>query len=312
MRQIHHGLIPATGFVIGLIALGGAIAPAEAVVYDTPSIQVLDVGKSVAVVRVQAGANGATGGFRVQWMEKSLFDTNGGWPAVEDYNQGLVFCAFDGVPTLNTTYGTTTYQLGPNQVAYVEVGDIFDETGMYANYDGEMNPGTEHIMRVRAESYGPIQPSTWTPDVVFTTDSQQSNDCTFTIGFWKNHEEVWPTNSLILGGILYTKAQLLAILQQPAQGNGLIFLAHQMIAMELNVLNGATLPLTQSTALANAHALINGLVIPPVGAGHIPPGQASGLTQTIDQYNNGLTGVGHCDTVPVEASTWSAIKSLLR
>jgi hypothetical protein len=294
------------------VALAGATSPARAVVYDVPSVTILDIGKSVAVARVQAGANGATGGFRVQWMEKSLFDANGGWPAVEDYNQGLVFCAFDGAPTLNTTYGTTTFQLGPNAVAYIEVGDIFDETGMYANYDGEMTPGTEYILRVRAESYGPIQASPWGPNQVFSTDSQESTDCTYTIGFWKNHEEVWPTNSLILGGVLYTKAQLLAILAQPAQGNGLVFLAHQMIAAELNVLNGATLPLTQSTALANAHTLINGLVIPPVGAGYIHPSQASGLTQTLDQYNNGITGPGHCGTVPVESTTWSAIKSLLK
>jgi hypothetical protein len=292
--------------------LCGFAMPASAVVYDVPAVTILDIGKSVAVARVQAGANGATGGFRVQWMEKSLFDANGGWPAVEDYNQGLVFCAFDGAPTLNTTYGTTTFQLGPNAVAYIEVGDIFDETGMYANYDGEMEPGTEYILRVRAESYGPIQASPWGPNQVFSTDSQESTDCTYTIGFWKNHEEVWPTESLILGGVLYTKAQLLAILAQPAGGNGLIFLAHQMIGTELNVLNGATLPLTQSTALANAHALINGLVIPPVGSGYLSPGSASALTQTLDQYNNGITGPGHCDTVPVEATTWSAIKSLLK
>jgi hypothetical protein len=301
-----------TVLAIAVLAITGLVTPAAAVVYDTPTVTLLEIGKSVAVARVQAGANGATGGFRVQWMEKSLFDANGGWPAVEDYNQGLVFCAFDGVPTLNTTYGTTTYQLGPNAVAYVEVGDVFDETGMYANYDGEMDPGTEYILRVRAEGYGPILPSPWTPNAVFTTDSQESQDCTYTIGFWKNHEEVWPTNSLILGGVLYTKAQLLAILNQPAQGNGLIFLAHQMIAAELNVLNGATLPLTQSTALSNAHTLINGLVIPPVGAGYLAPSSASALTQTLDQYNNGITGPGHCGTVPVENTTWSAIKSLLK
>jgi hypothetical protein len=99
--------------------------------------------------------------------------------------------------------------------------------------------------------------------------------------------------SLILGTVTYTDAQLLAILDTPAQGNGLVALAHQLIAAKLNIANGAPGDVV-SVTIGNADALINVLVIPPIGDDYLPPGQTSDLTETLTQYNEGTIGPGHC------------------
>ncbi len=47
-------------------------------------------------------------------------------------------------------------------------------------------------------------------------------------------------------------------------------------------------------AIAAADALIGGLVIPPVGGGTLAPSATGALTTTLDNYNQGITGPGHC------------------
>jgi hypothetical protein len=85
----------------------------------------------------------------------------------------------------------------------------------------------------------------------------------YTQGFWKNHSDVWPLQSLTLGAVSYSESQLLQILNHPAQGNGLVILAHQLIAAKLNIANGADPTLVQQTVI-DADSMIGGLIVPPV------------------------------------------------
>ena len=87
--------------------------------------------------------------------------------------------------------------------------------------------------------------------------------CVLTQGYWKNHASAWPVSSLTLGTVNYTKAQLLAILGAPVKGNGLIDLAHQLIAAKLNSAKGACVTLDVSNAIAASDLLIGALVTPP-------------------------------------------------
>jgi hypothetical protein len=121
--------------------------------------------------------------------------------------------------------------------------------------------------------------------------------CTLTLGFWKNHEEDWPVTSLTLGSVTYTQAQLLSILTQPVKGNGLVSLAHQLIAAKLNIASGAD-PSAISAAITAADAAIGSLVVPPVGSGYLSPSSVSSLISQLDRYNNGFTGPGHCSDGP--------------
>ena len=124
------------------------------------------------------------------------------------------------------------------------------------------------------------------------------DDCTLTQGYWKNHPNAWPVTSVTLGSVSYTKAQALAILDQSVNGNGLIGLAHQLIAAKLNVASGSTN--TIATTITGADALIGALVVPPVGSGYLAPSAASSFGHALDDYNMGTTGPGHCEGTPCD------------
>lgn len=123
------------------------------------------------------------------------------------------------------------------------------------------------------------------------------NYCTYTQGYWENHPEAWPVDSLMLGNVLYNQTQLLAIFDESVGGNGLISLAHQLIAAKLNLANGAWPPAGVQTALVNADILIGNLIVPPLGAGFLLPSATSGLTDDLDHYNQGIypDGPPHCE-----------------
>jgi hypothetical protein len=138
--------------------------------------------------------------------------------------------------------------------------------------------------------------------VTFTnTFTEPPVGCTFTQGYWKTHgpaakgnnTNVWPVSSLTLGTVTYTASQLQSILDAPVKGNGLISLAHQLIAAKLNIANGASGSSIASTITA-ADALIGSLVVPPVGGGSLDPAVTAALTDALDAFNSGLTGPGHC------------------
>jgi len=290
-----------------------AAAPALAVQLDAPTVDRLASGHGKIVLQVTAGESGAPNGFAVYWMTQADYSDYGDvWPSTESY-PGLGWAHFTGVPTLNT-FGGSNFVLGPHESVIIEIGDLADESGVTTNSPGELDYGT-----------------TYTTDYVFCTwaiggtsgtrsefslnaagTTLQSQNCTFTVGYWKNHPGAWPVTGLTLGTVFYTQAELLQILNQPVGGNGLISLAHQLIAAKLNILNGAD-PTVISATIAAADAQIGALVIPPIGAGYLAPASTSANTQTLDDWNNGITGPGHCaDTATRSNSTWGRLKSLYR
>jgi hypothetical protein len=108
---------------------------------------------------------------------------------------------------------------------------------------------------------------------------------------------------MTLGTVPYNATQLAAILDTPVAtpgpgANALLILAHQLITAKLNGLNGASLaPVASSITIADA--LIGALVIPPVGTGNVAPSSTLGqamtdVASTLDDYNNGNSGVPHC------------------
>jgi hypothetical protein len=117
--------------------------------------------------------------------------------------------------------------------------------------------------------------------------------CTFTIGYWKTHPDQWPTDGLTLGGVQYTKDEALELLNTPPRGDATIILARQLIAAKLNVENGA-----DETDAADAIAEGDDLLAqsPP---GSDPKGRDRRVfirtAETLDDYNNGIIGPGHCD-----------------
>lgn len=294
-------------FALAAALWGGAVA-ATAAPLDRPVLGSYAQGHAKIVVVVGAGPSGAPAGFEVQWLTFADFLANGGafhegvHPAQRD-------ARFTGTPTLNTWGGTlTSFVLGSDATAAVEVGDLHDETGLTLGPAAadELQGATPYAFRARALASGDSGDSEWSN--VYIVESGINSNCTYTQGYWKTHPEAWPVSSLTLGGMGYTKAQLLSILGEPARGNGLVILAHQLIATLLNAANGADIS-SVSAQVATAHAIIGALVVPPVGGDSLPSGSTSSLTQVLDDYNNGLRGPGHCGPTSVAPSSWARLKA---
>lgn len=137
-----------------------------------------------------------------------------------------------------------------------------------------------------------------------------SADANCSQGYWKNHPEDWCVTSLQLGDVSYDQEQLLDIFNLEVEGNGLVSLAHQLIAAKLNVACGTEM----IDEIADADAMVGSLVVPPVGSGYLPTSMTSDLNYALDEYNNlpysgGFVG---CETVAVEEFSWGKAKANYR
>ena len=291
--------------LVGVALLGG---PARAQELDSPIISPMGAKPSTVRIRVQAGASGAEKGFTAQWMKKADFDALGAWP--EGASALVRSGDFTGVPVWTTGGDAGDYTMGAAEWMAIELGQLFDETGVNATSTDELAAGTDYVVRVVAKGGGGFTDSQPTADLIVSTLTASQN-CTFTVGYWKTHEGVWPVTSLTLGTVSYTQAELLSILNTPSGGNGLLILAHQLIAAKLNIANGAD-PSFVSAVIASGDATIGSLVVPPVGSDFLDPSSTSADAHSLDDWNNGITGPGHCGSTPAANSTWGAVKSLYR
>ncbi len=281
--------------------------------YDVPALSVVKTSRASVTLSVRAGATGTPAGFAVQYVKTTDLNTAGTWDNA--VLQGTVKTAdFVGDPTYNTSETAPTYRLMPLSSQVAEVGDLFDETGVQVtnvtNATLELDPGTNYQFRVIALGDAVGEASVPSLGVSAATQSSIRN-CTYTQGYWKTHPSQWPVSSLKLGSVTYTSSQLLSIFHTPAQGNGLLILAHQLIATKLNIAQGAD-PTPVSGIIADADALIGSLVVPPIGSGWLDPAVVDADAQALDSYNNGNTYVPHCGTTPSNLSTWGAVKTLYR
>src|SRR5436190_2624835 len=229
MKHWHRLVLLTVGF--SLLAASAAFAA-----LDTPAISTGASGHAKQVLFITAGPSGAPNGFTIRWMDASTYYGNGGTFQAEPV-AGESKAAFTGEPTLNTFGGQyTTFKIGPNETIRVEIGDLYDETGVSGDVT-ELEDGMQYYFAVFANDENGNPDSDLS--VIVNDQTTASTNCTYTQGYWKNHEEAWPITSLTLGTVNYTKAQLLSILGQSVGGNGLISLVHQLIAAKLNIAQGA-------------------------------------------------------------------------
>jgi hypothetical protein len=303
MIRRYAGLLTA----LALLAVPG-MARAQAL--DTPTLTFLSDGHGKFTLRVTAGPSGTPNGFALYWMtQQDYLDYGSEWPAQLTY-PGLGWAQFTGSPTLNFYDGQpTTFVLGPNQFIDVEIGDLDDETGVNTNHLEELtHNGMDYVVCAFAIGGSGGLRSGYSPNVEGRTKPTQ--DCTKTIGYWKNHPAEWPVVSLTLGTVSYTQAQLLQILNQRALGNGLISMAKQLIAAKLNLALGAD-PTYIADAIADADALIGSLVVPPIGTDYLHPSTTHKLTDDLDDFNNGRKG-GHCIPTSSQSTSFGRVKLLYR
>jgi hypothetical protein len=263
---------------------------------DMPIVTCFSSSQGSIDLRICAGATGAPAGFSVQWMTETAFIANGSvWPSDD-----LSVCkaSFSG------NANGSRYNLLAGECVTVRIGDILFDNGTSSNCPDELVCGTRYVFRSFAHATSSLMRSDFTANITCTTSPCTITiGCTYTQGYWKTHGPVgcnpsggsntWPVTSLTIGTVNYTDLQLCSILTTPGAGNGLITLAHQLIAAKLNIANGSNPTAIAATIIA-ADALIGSLVIPPVGAGSLSPASISALNTALNDYNNGFTGPGHC------------------
>lgn len=147
--------------------------------------------------------------------------------------------------------------------------------------------------------------ATGSDDHTVNVDVPCAGGCTLTQGYWKTHSKYGPApyddtwaglagfnedTTFFLSGKSYYN-----VLWTPPAGNVYYTLAHQYIAAKLNVANGASTTTAVDTALATAKSLFETKT--PAQAAALK-GSAKNtwttLASTLDKYNNGLIGPGHC------------------
>src|SRR5262245_50065912 len=192
-RAMHRGLRNASGYsliparrrhfpmprhprlavVVALAALAGFSPPTHADRYDTPIVSVSEVSRNSIRLEITAGATGLPAGFGVDWMTRASFLIEGWNP-----DGSMYYCNFTGMPTYNTWPGSLGYALGPFQTGWIEVGDLFDETGVLTDYNIELNPAVDYVFRAYGLGDANGEASYYTSTRIGTTLAESS--CIFT------------------------------------------------------------------------------------------------------------------------------------
>ena len=135
--------------------------------------------------------------------------------------------------------------------------------------------------------------------------------CTLTQGYWKTHSKYGPAAkpdpawNLLPGGLgpdtpFFGSGQtwIQVFNTSPSGGNVYYVLAHQYEAAVLNQLDGASSTSAVNAALAGAKSFFD--TYTPAQAGALAKNssvraQTNAWATTLDNYNSGLVGPGHCD-----------------
>lgn len=111
-------------------------------------------------------------------------------------------------------------------------------------------------------------------------------------------------NQIQLGEHVYTKDEALQILNEPVTGNGLVALAHQLIAAKLSLMCDRSDASCILQTVNDADMIIDGLIAPPIGNGFLRPDQVSNLVMILTNYNQGMMCAPHCSNDDIEPP-WS-------
>lgn len=130
--------------------------------------------------------------------------------------------------------------------------------------------------------------------VTFTnTYTPPSPTCTYTQGFWKNHQELWDEDGEMViwtGDTFFNSGKTYAEIfdMSAAGGNSYVKLAHQYMAVKLNVNFGSD-PVINAY-IVQAEAYFSSL---PSGF-YVKSNAWNALAEVLDNYNEGVIGPGHC------------------
>ena len=269
-------------------------------------------------VMITAGSLGAPAGFSLHWMLAADYAAAG-----NTFDESaLSFCKASYSGNANNSY----FSLPPDGYITITIGAIQYATLM-DNSTVQLSAGSNGYSGTACTNDLPCN-SNWVFEVFLhgNNDFSQSGKvgplfcstarcgggrgedggCTYTQGYWKNHAglvrndnggegsiqpDAWPVSELTLGNLTYGKDALLDIFKTPVRGNGYISLAHQLMAAKLNIENGAD-PSEIADVIAAADAFIGDNNVTTASC---PTSAVGEWVQKLDDWNNGVTGPGHCE-----------------
>ena len=268
-------------------------------------------------------ASGLPAGFSLQWMTCIDYAANGNqWFSSDDPR--LCKASFSGNANMSR------YNLAPGQCVTVNVGDFLFDNGASTNCPGTLQCETCYVFRAFGHATNALNRSNFTNNLRCSTldcGSQCEDDdscelcncCVIDAIHWPTEgppgcavftRNQWPATSLTLGTVTYTDLELCQIFNTPTNGNSLIALAKELIAAKLNQIStnnqlqhlgvslcsGYTCEEVAMIArcIADADALIGGLVIPPFGNGFLDSTVTDPLTTCLHSFNGSIFGVNGC------------------
>jgi hypothetical protein len=116
-----------------------------------------------------------------------------------------------------------------------------------------------------------------------------------TPGYWINHPEAWPVNTIVVGGRTYTRQQAIRLMRNEGRDKSITLFRH-LVSAKLNLLIGTDPSCIQDTvAAADAWFAVHP---PGSGVGAKSPAwkrEGERLKNMLDAYNNGLLCAPHRD-----------------
>jgi len=154
---------------------------------------------------------------------------------------------------------------------------VYQESGFTSSFSGTFNGDVGRLVEFFNHPAPPPPPP----------------GCTLTLGFWKNHTSDWPSGYSPTDPFFSSGKTWLGALSTPPQGNAYYILSQQYVAAVLNGASGASVPANVQTAIDGATAFFTANGPTPAPTGSVRA-QLIAWAGTLDQYNNGLIGPGHC------------------
>lgn len=209
----------------------------------------------------------------------------------------------NAVVTLN---GTTSTSTNENGVFYFSVGEGTYQIAVQippTTQPSPSNAGSDDAADSDGQSDGlgnsvatvTLQPGQfensstdfgfWTPPV--------AQPGTGTPGYWMNHPEAWPVQSIVVGGVTYSKAEAIAWLQASGKDRTTTMFS-SLVPAKLNVLIGNDGSCVSSTiAAADEWMQKYGPVGSGVHAASLAWKVGEPLHRQMDNYNNGMLCAAH-------------------
>jgi hypothetical protein len=226
--------------------------------------------------------------------------------------------------TVDYTVAVTQRECGLHETAHGSVDVVDSHAGSLAT--NLAHPATFHYSRDitahHCEPFDVHNTATVSNSAVLDSDTASihvtvacETGCTLTQGYWKTHSDKGPASkadstwNLLPAGedtaafLPYVDAKgdpgsWYSIFWTAPAGNVYYQLAHQYMAAQLNILNGASAPASVTSALAGASGFFAAYTPAEAGAlGKTSTARTQALAwaSTLASYNEGAIGPGHCD-----------------